>query len=117
MTYDEYINDALGLFPAAEGQLPPPPTPSGIYGALNTKWTPYKGVHRACDACTELIHQRGTDKAPHPQATYWRRKGPNGDRFLCNAHGEEHRRLDQKVTAEHAEKALHAEHQAKSRRS
>lgn len=117
MTYDEWVDDALGLFPADEAAMAAPPTPAGIYGALNAKWTPYKGLRKPCDGCVDLVHQLGTDKAPHPLAAYWRRKGPNGERFLCNAHGEEHRRLDLKVTAEHAEKMRHVEHQAKARRS
>lgn len=117
MTYDEWIDDALGLFPAGSVAAAPPPAPSGIFGALGTKWTAYKGVHKPCDACVELIHALGAEKAPYPQAAYWRRRGPNGDRFLCNAHGEQHRRLDDTVTTEYAERAAFAEHQAKARRS
>jgi hypothetical protein len=115
--FDAWVDDALGLFPPGEAQLPAPPTPSGVWGALNTKWTRYKGVHKPCDACTELIHQLGAGKAPHPQATAWKRAGPNGDRFLCNAHGEEHKRLDAQVAAEHAQRTQHAEHHAKANRS
>jgi len=89
----------------------------GIWGALNTKWTRYKGLHKPCDACTELIHRLGTGKAPYPQAVSWRRAGPNGDRFLCSPHGEEHKRLDAKVQTEHDEKVAHAEHRAKANRA
>jgi hypothetical protein len=118
VTYDEWIDDALGLFLAEEAKLTPPPTPPGIWGAVDTKWTRYKLLtHRPCDACTELIHERGTGKAPHPQPAAWRRKGPNGERLLCNAHGEEHKRLDDQVTAEHKEREAMREHQVKGRRS
>jgi hypothetical protein len=116
-TYDEWIDSMIGLFPRDDAKLTPPPTPPGIYGALDTKWTAYKGVHKPCDACTELIHHQGAGTAPHPQAVYWRRKGPNGDRFLCNAHGEEHKRLDDQVTAQHKAAAAYREHEAKARRS
>lgn len=95
---DELIDWAL--IEREMGERPPAPMPSGVFGALDTKWTAYKGVHKPCDACTELIHELGTDKAPHPMPARQRRKGPNGDRFLCNDHGEQHRRLDNKVSAD-----------------
>jgi hypothetical protein len=95
---DELIDWAL--LEREMGERPPAPMPTGIFGALDTKWTAYKGVHRPCDACTELIHEAGVAGAPHPMPARRRRKGPNGDRFLCNDHAEQHKRLDDKVTAE-----------------
>lgn len=95
---DELIDWAL--LDRAEGERPPAPMPKGVYGALGVKWTAYKGVHKPCDACVELIHEAGTEAAPHPQPARRRRKGPNGDRLLCNDHGEQHRRLDDQVEAE-----------------
>jgi hypothetical protein len=95
---DELIDYAL--LDRDEGERPPPPAPKGIWGALNTKWTTYKGVHKPCDACVELIHEMGTGRAPHPQPARLKRTGPNGDRFLCNEHAEQHKRLDHQVTAE-----------------
>jgi hypothetical protein len=95
---DELIDWAL--LDRELGERPPAPMPEGVYGALGTTWTAYRGVHKPCDACVELINDLGTEKAPHPMPARRRRKGPNGDRFLCNDHGEQHRRLDDKVTAE-----------------
>lgn len=115
--FDAFVDDALGLFASEEAELTPPPTPPGIWGALDAKWTAYKGAHRACDGCTELIHHLGAGRAPHPRPTYWRRKGPNGDRFLCNEHGQEHKRLDDRVTAEHKAAAAVREHNAKAART
>lgn len=95
---DELIDWAL--LDREEGERPAAPMPKGVFGALNTKWTAYKGVHKPCDACVELIHQLGIGNAPHPEPARRKRSGPNGDRFLCNDHGEQHRRLDNKVTQE-----------------
>lgn len=95
---DELIDYAL--LDREEGEREPAPMPVGVWGALDTKWTAYKGAHKPCDACVELIHQRGVEGAPHPMPARRKRSGPNGDRFLCNDHGEQHRRLDDAVTAE-----------------
>lgn len=95
---DELIDWAL--LDRELGERPPAPMPKGIYGALDVKWTAYAGVHKPCDACVELIHDLGVEGAPHPEPARRRRKGPNGDRFLCNDHGEQHKRLDDKVTAD-----------------
>ena len=99
---DELIDYAL--LSREEGQREPPPQPQGIWGALNTKWTAYRGVHKSCDACVELIHELGTGKAPHPEPARRKRSGPNGDRLLCNGHAEQHKRLDDQVTAAHKAK-------------
>jgi len=94
---DEMIDWAL--LSREMGEREPPPAPKNIWGALDTKWTAYKGVHKPCDACVELIHELGTGNAPHPQPARRKRAGPNGDRFLCNDHAEQHKRLDDQVTA------------------
>jgi hypothetical protein len=95
---DELIDYAL--LDREEGEREEPPAPAGIFGALDVKWAAYKGVHKPCEACVELIHQLGTGNAPHPMPARRRRKGPNGDRLLCNEHAEQHKRLDDQVTAE-----------------
>lgn len=95
---DELIDWAL--IDRDMGEREPAPMPAGIFGALDTKWTAYKGVHKPCDHCVELIHAVGVVGAPHPEPARQRRKGPNGELLLCNDHAEQHRRLDNKVTAE-----------------
>jgi hypothetical protein len=85
--------DQLDLF-GEDPQLPNVPVLSGTFGALDAKWTAYRGVHKPCSDCTELIHQLGADKAPFPMAATRRRKGPNDDRFLCPAHAQVRKELD-----------------------
>jgi hypothetical protein len=114
-SFDHWVDDALGLFEIGAAERPPPPMPQGVWGALGTKWTRFKGVHQPCVACTELIHQLGVGKAPHPQPASWKRTGPNGDRLLCNEHGEEHRRLDSQVTAQCAADAAQRDHANRGR--
>jgi hypothetical protein len=91
------IDDALALFPREQGERAAAPMPDGLYGALGTKWTKYGGVHKPCEYCVQLIHHGG---GRHPEPARWRRKGPNDERLLCNDHGEQQRRLDDKVTQE-----------------
>lgn len=92
----------------------PAPMPKGVFGARGVKWSAYTGAHKPCDACVELIHEEGVAGAPHPMPARRRRKGPNGDRFLCNDHGEQHKRLDdeQDAKAKAAEEAGHKAQQA-----
>lgn len=114
-SFDDFVAKALGLFPTPD--VPEPVAPNGIYGALATTWTQWKGLRRPCSACVELVHERGTDKAPAVQAATWRRKGPNGDRFLCGPHAEQHRRLDKQVADKHAADAVLREHADKAKRA
>lgn len=81
-------------------EQPQAPVLSGTWGALDTKWSAYRGTHRLCSDCTELIHQLGATVAPLPQAATRRRKGPNDDRFLCPAHATIRKELDDKAEAE-----------------
>lgn len=62
-------------------------------------WTAWKGAHRPCDVCGRLVLQMGMDKAPRPAAATWRRKGPNGEMFVCSPHQGELKPADDKVRA------------------
>lgn len=71
-----------------------PPLKEQRFGAVDTKWTKWSGAHRPCDDCVTRIHERGVEGAPPPGEARWRRKGPNGELFLCNVDAEERKRLD-----------------------
>jgi len=97
------VTEQLDLFNDAP-QVPDVPRLSGTWGAVGAKWSAYRGAHRTCSDCTELIHELGTAKAPHPMAATRRRKGPNDDRFLCAAHAVIRKELDDKAEADRKER-------------
>lgn len=67
-------------------------------------WVAYRGAHQPCGVCVMVIHERGIERAPHPHAARWKRKGPNGDTLVCSAH---------KVELEPKDKAAEAQYQAR----
>lgn len=98
----------------------PPPLPPMRYqrfGARGAKWKAWTGAHRPCDDCVQRIHDLGVASAPLPAGASWRRKGPNGELFLCSIDADERKRLDAAVEAEHARGNAHQEHVAKAARS
>lgn len=93
--------------------LNPPPKPPELaeprLGAINTKWTRYTGkTHMTCDHCIKLIHELGANEAPWPRPARHKRVGPNDTLMLCDVHGEEMRRKDREVEAEHARRLARA---------
>jgi hypothetical protein len=115
--FDGWVDDALGLFDVDEANAPKPPAPAEQWGAVGVKWTLHKGAHRACDDCTALIHELGVGRAPHPASARHRRKGPNGDLFVCNEHAEQRKRKDAEAERVRAERLAHSDHEAKAARS
>jgi hypothetical protein len=100
--------------------VPPPVLPElrgKRYGAVGAKWTKWSGARRPCDDCVQRIHDLGTENAPHPAAAMWRRKGPNGDLWLCAVDADERKRLDQQAERDRDETFAYREHVKKAERS
>ncbi len=95
--------------------MPEVEQPKEIWGAIKTKYTAYKGAHKACDECVMLIHQKGVANAPLPGPARFKRTGPNGETVLCNAHKEQHFRLDRAAETAYAERVAQQEHAGKGR--
>lgn len=74
-----------------------------IWGGISTR-TAHRGARRLCDICTEVIHELGQAVAPVPRPAQLKRRGPNGDTYLCSGHGMDMREQDRRVT----EKYRHA---------
>lgn len=108
--------------PGEEPWIPPPTEgtlhwPSRtIYGGVAT-WTPYRGAHRACATCIEVVHERGVAGAPHPAPATRRRKGPNDTTEHCSRHAEVLERKDKEIARRVRERRAAAEHQARGRRA
>ena len=64
------------------------------------KWTRWTGAHRACEVCGRLVIQLGLAVAPRAQPARWRRKGPNGEMFVCTPHEQVLHPEDDRVEAE-----------------
>jgi hypothetical protein len=86
-------------------------------GAIDVKWTSYRGARKPCDHCVQLIHERGVAGAPPASSATAKRKGPNDDLFLCALHAQEMREKDAAVTTERDSRLAHAEHLKKAARS
>lgn len=86
------------------------------FGALGAKWARWDGTHRVCEDCAQRIHERGIADAPAAMPARWRRKGPNGELFLCNVDAEERKRLDKQAEDVHAAREAQRAHAAKGRR-
>lgn len=89
-----------------------------IYGG-EAKWTPYRGSHRPCDLCVEVLHDHDTQPysrhPPHPSPATLKRKGPNGESFLCARHGQDYGVRDEAIGRRLAEQRAHQAHMARSR--
>lgn len=108
------MNDPEALFALV---TPPPPLPElkeRRFGAVDVKWTEWRGARRPCDDCVQRVHEHGVQGAPLPFPATWRRKGPVSDLFLCAVDADERKRLDK---AAEGQRDLHREHVEKARRS
>jgi hypothetical protein len=104
-----------GLFADSEMDQPPVEQPKETWGAIKVQYVKYGGAHRPCDECVQLIHQKGVGSAPPAGPARRKRKGPNGDTFLCAPHAEAHKRLDDAATKAHAERVAQQQHAAGKR--
>lgn len=87
--------DELALFAPETAAAPPVTVPAEAWGALAVTWTRCgKGSSRppVCTHCIAVAKERG--ELPSPLLAVWRRKGPNGEVYLCHAHSEAQRQLD-----------------------
>lgn len=108
--FDGFVDTALALFPAQDA--PAAPLPAETWGAINVRWTRYKGVRRPCSSCIALIHEKGVGGAPPAANASWKRIGPNGDTFECNLHGQARRELDDAAERTRKERLAQQEHAA-----
>lgn len=99
--------DLFGDAPLAAERLP---ILEETWGAVGVTWTSYKGARRLCDHCTRRIHQMGTAAAPHPRAATRKRKGPNGDVFLCAEDAQTQKELDMAAERTRKERIEQQEH-------
>lgn len=60
-------------------------------------WTRWKGSHQPCGICVRLVIEKGIGQAPPIAPGTWKRKGPNGDTFVCSPHMQELKPQDDAV--------------------
>jgi hypothetical protein len=101
---------ALGMFP--EPEPPEPEVPAQTWGAVDVKWSGYRGARTPCHDCVRLIHERGVANVPPASPAAHRRKGPNGDELLCGSHAQARRSLDARAAADKRERIARTEHLA-----
>lgn len=65
----------------------PPPAPKRL--PRTGTWTRWRGLRRLCDACTQLIHERGVDRAPVPRPARFRLGTEDGPLFYCGPHADQ----------------------------
>lgn len=104
------LPETLDLFGDAPLSAGPLPILEETWGAVGVHWTAYKGARRLCDHCTKRIHQMGAGAAPHPRPATRKRKGPNGDAYLCAEDAETQKARDHAAEVQRKERLEQSEH-------
>lgn len=107
------MTDQLAMFEVPDAARPLLPA-ERIFPAEAT-WTPWRGAHKACEVCGRLALQMGVQKAPAVAPARWRRKGPNGDMYVCSPHQGELKPADDAVKARLTAMRELAAHKARGR--
>lgn len=69
--------------------MPPLPPPARVGAPAGARVSKYRGAHRVCDRCVQLIHELGVGVAPYPAPARWRAVLEGFDGYLCYAHQQE----------------------------
>ncbi len=64
----------------------PTPPPAVVRRPAEARLTKYRGAHKVCDRCVQLIHDLGVAQAPYPAPARWRLVREGFDGHLSSAH-------------------------------